>query len=284
MELKEVLKMNDGVKGLEVTAVIMKVFEPKSHPEGKFGPWKSQMVIVRDIMDSKSQCIVSLKKGFLGDDAKGSVYVFTNCERDSYEKEDNEGVTKKYDKINCNGEAVVAKKEQKTTVDNPHNTSGGPTVKAVDWDKKELIIARESVLKSATAIVAAQIQAGTLQKDIDIMEYSCRMADFFENFIYNGYNKIAEAKEIKEEIDKSELDKRLAIIKHIQSAQTRYTMPLEEVMALACKVAKKQVETLQEVSCEGLEEMLKIIIDTKVLKKEPASVPVKEEDQPEIPF
>lgn len=265
VNLKEAFKREDGESGFDVLAQVKAVFKPK---EGKYG--ESQAVIVQDLEDGKASCYMYLNKDFLTEADKGSVFTFHKCKKSSYEKD---GETKP--SFNCHGgwssgkaeehdkpKAVAVKEETQVQVSEPAVDENKMT--KGEWQKKDLLMARESVMKSATAIVAAQVAAGFVSKELDLMEYACRMADFFENYVYNGYKPKEEAK--PEEPNNLEMEKRLATIRMIQTAQNKYEIPLEEILRFAVD-SFGYFENLQDLHSDKLNKLLADIIDEKVLHR-----------------
>ncbi|MDD5355093.1 MAG: hypothetical protein PHY56_00925 [Candidatus Omnitrophica bacterium] len=266
VNLKEAFKREDGESGFDVLAQIKAVFKPK---EGKYG--ESQAIVVQDLEDSKASCYMYLNKDFLTEGDKGSVFTFHKCKKSSYEKD---GETKP--SFNCHGGWSNGKAEthEKPGAKEPVATSEPlPTAAVVvdenkmtkgEWQKKDLLMARESVMKSATAIVAAQVAAGFVSKELDLMEYACRMADFFENYVYNGYKPKEEPAPV--EPNSLEMEKRLAVIRMIQTAQNKYEIPLEEIMRFAVDKFG-YFENLQDLDSDKLNKLLADIIDEKVLHR-----------------
>lgn len=47
MNIGQVKSLSNGIKGVEVTGVVERVFDPKSH-DGQYGPWTSQSFVIKD--------------------------------------------------------------------------------------------------------------------------------------------------------------------------------------------------------------------------------------------
>ncbi len=268
--LKAAMAREEGEAGFSVIAQIKTVYDKKTL-QGTYGEYSVQNIIAQDIEDNSVSCQFGLSKMFLDKDAVGSIFTFKNCKKKSYKstktgamvpnfecKEFSEGASE----VKAAVAAQVARHQAAPTV--------YPSAPKVDWDKKDLMIARESALKSAATIISAQIQASLVNKDINMIEYSMRMAEFFVKFIYDGVTKApVETEEIEV---KEDLDKKLSIIKTIQAAQTRYGLNITNILEIVKNKFGLEVDLLQDLSCGQLNELLVIIINTKALKKEEPKV------------
>jgi len=289
MQVSKALELDNGIKGIEVTGVVKRVFEIKPMT-GPNGPWKTQNVVFMDSIDNSITVMVSLRKGFLADTDKGAVITLPDCERGSYPKTNkSDGSIETVNKLDCKGipkrggggGTAVATPPSPGMAQKPTPPPVPGTIKPnVDWDKKDLLIARESAFKSAATIIAAQIQVGAIAQGIDIMEYAARMSDFFVQVIYGGYVKkepeVAKVTETTEE----EMEKRYSIIKMLQTSQSRYNVSLEEIMTIANERFSKEcgaITELQQLNHDKLEMLLKEIVDTKALHKK-VKEPVKTVD------
>jgi len=276
--LKEAIAREDGESGFSVIAQVKNVYDKQTR-QGNYGEYTTQNIIVQDVEDNSVTCQIGLTKSFVDEGAKGSIFTFKSCKKRSYKNKAGAIVPN----IDCKELALGVGEAKAEATDKPKPLPSAllPSAPKVDWDKKDLMIARESALKSAATIISAQIQASLVDKDINMLEYAVRMSDFFVSFIYDGKVKKPQEGTEAENAKAHDLEKRLAIIKTIQAAQTRYGLNIEAVMEVVNNKfgRENKVELLQELDCEQLNEILIELINTKALKKETKQEPAPEAEQ-----
>jgi len=289
MNLAEVLTMQDDISGIELTAKVKKALQPKTF-EGARGDFTTQGVVIQDLQNPKVECFISLgeKQGFMTSGHEGKTAIFTKCKKTSYTKD---GEVKP--KIECHGAftmslgagdtPIPAARPQKTLGPNPPSPAPAPE-KKVDWDKKDLLMARESAVKSASTIIAAQIQAGLLDKSIDLSEYAMRMGEFFANYFYNGAPS-KEQEEIAKAISKEDEEEQFKVIRQLQSFWEKYEVSPTKIIELINEKYKKNYEVLQHFTVLELKEFMGEFVKRAIageFKPTKVAVPEKTVDESEL--
>lgn len=174
MNIADIKKMDIGVSGMVCSGEIKYTKEPRNivgDKDGKPYDFWTQFVVVEDSTDSIGANVrIGGKAQKLH---KGYRYTLADCKLDSYEKD---GETKL---------ALKARVESGNAPQNvPQATGGQKTSGDVDWDAKDLRMARMNALTNATRLVCLMTEVG--EKESPDLRLITTLANSIVDYIYNG--------------------------------------------------------------------------------------------------